>query len=1129
LSTNRLAVFVFSLFLIVFAGQGWAEKDELLVETTQSIQIPEISQIEVRIQELEAVVEPSQESRTALELFRSTLSRLHAIRDDEQTSARFRASIDDAVKQRTSVEKRAKKLRKSLDTKPAIPSANTSLKKLAVLLDTAKANRQMDERELSELEAQEASERLRVEQGGRELTEASRQLDEAELEAKRQEQVVGGVVAEAHQSYALALRQSIIKRIDRLKLERLSNGPRVDLLRASIALAKLELEHASAREQQLSYLIGSKRAAEAELALQATTQAKAKASGKHSLIETSANENEKLGHELSAVIQKSQLSGQQNQRVIYHIRFIQQGLERLRRQLEFEGLDDALGDVLRSRRTELVQSEELLDEGGWVQAELAQSRLAQFRISDERAKLQSDGQLLISLGALRPDTMPDDQWQVLRGDLNALQRDRVQLLDKLLEAYTQNEKLLGDLGLNFQELETQISLYRELLFQNLLWIPSTTPMSPDTLLQIQQGLLKVVGWQEHSSGLEGIYQQMQAHPWKVWLTVLLVIILIGVRGRVVRSLSGMEARVGNVSLDSFTLTWKALGITLILALPWVLIVALFGTELIKSDSHTFGDAVLVGFRRILIVFLVFQALRYLLMPHGLAEVHFRWNRSVSRLFQKHLRWFVPLWMTTVFLVGMTEWLPAEDIHNSIGRSAFLLGVVVIACFLHATLSPWHGVAQHLSSQPASLMNKWGITYLLAMGISAGFFGLAFSGYFYTALRFERLLLLSALSVILGFLVYSFAIRWLLVAERRLALARARAKRQALIDARAVKEAAEAAGEGLPDQLDMEAVNLATINEQTRRLLRLLSVAVTGGLIALIWWDLTPAFSWLNDVVLWQYTAQGSNGDLLAQVSLIDVAIAIIAVVATLVAGKNLPGLLEITLLQAMDLDRGTRYAASNFSRYVIYIGGTLLVLRLVGLGWNDVQWLVAAMGVGLGFGLKEIFANLISGIMILFERPIRIGDTVTIGDISGTVTRIRMRATTITDWDNKELVVPNQSFIVDPLVNWTLSDPITRVVIKLGVAYGSDTEKAHRVMSDVVNAHPDVLSEPNPTVFFVGFGDSSLDFEIRVFVRERMMRMPLTHDLHMALEKALTKEQIEIPFPQRDLHIRSADGLPKQP
>jgi potassium efflux system protein len=191
-----------------------------------------------------------------------------------------------------------------------------------------------------------------------------------------------------------------------------------------------------------------------------------------------------------------------------------------------------------------------------------------------------------------------------------------------------------------------------------------------------------------------------------------------------------------------------------------------------------------------------------------------------------------------------------------------------------------------------------------------------------------------------------------------------------------------------------------------------------------------------------------------------------------------------------------------------------------------VQWLVAAMGVGLGFGLKEIFANFFSGLILLFERPIRIGDTVTIDGLSGTVTKIRIRATTVTDWDNKEQLIPNQNFLVNPLINWTLSDPITRVVLNVGIAYGSDTERALQVMMDVVQANQDVLDEPPPTIFFIEFGESSLDFEVRVFVRDRIRRMPLRHDLHMAINKALAEAGIEIPFPQRDLHLRSiAPGI----
>lgn len=165
---------------------------------------------------------------------------------------------------------------------------------------------------------------------------------------------------------------------------------------------------------------------------------------------------------------------------------------------------------------------------------------------------------------------------------------------------------------------------------------------------------------------------------------------------------------------------------------------------------------------------------------------------------------------------------------------------------------------------------------------------------------------------------------------------------------------------------------------------------------------------------------------------------------------------------------------------------------------------------------------MVSGIILLFERPIRVGDTVTVGDITGKVSRIQIRATTIVDWDQRELVVPNKVFITDKLVNWTLTDPVTRVVIPIGIAYGSDEELAMRIFKQVSEETSLILKTPEPSVFFVGFGESSLDFSLRVYVRNMEDRLPVTDELHRRINRAFKEHNIEIPFPQRDLHIRSS-------
>jgi potassium efflux system protein len=223
------------------------------------------------------------------------------------------------------------------------------------------------------------------------------------------------------------------------------------------------------------------------------------------------------------------------------------------------------------------------------------------------------------------------------------------------------------------------------------------------------------------------------------------------------------------------------------------------------------------------------------------------------------------------------------------------------------------------------------------------------------------------------------------------------------------------------------------------------------------------------------------------------------------------------------MEAGSRFAMIQLINYSLIALTIIMVTSELGWQWSQVQWLVAALSVGLGFGLQEIFANFISGIILLFERPIRIGDTVTVGDVTGTVSRIQIRATTVTDWDRKDLVVPNKNFITDQLVNWTRTDNITRVVINVGIAYGSDTTLAHQIITDILKQHPMVLGDPQPMVFFIGFGDSSLDFEIRLFVKDVINRLPLTHDIHMAIDQAFRKHGIEIPFPQRDVYLHRVE------
>ena len=336
-----------------------------------------------------------------------------------------------------------------------------------------------------------------------------------------------------------------------------------------------------------------------------------------------------------------------------------------------------------------------------------------------------------------------------------------------------------------------------------------------------------------------------------------------------------------------------------------------------------------------------------------------------------------------------------------------------------------------------------------------------------------------------------------------------------------KKPAVIEGAEKPILLEEELIDIPKINAQTVTLLNVFFCVLLAVVFWAIWKNILPAFSFLNDIELWHNKIIVNNKEVYHAITLIHLLLAGVYAFITVVAVQNFSGVNELLIFRRITITTGSRYAVNKITSYTLTTIGFFSVANILGFNWSQVQWLVAALSVGLGFGLQEIFANFVSGIILLFERPIRVGDTVTIGNVTGTVHSIHMRATTLIDSDQKELIVPNKSFITTQLINWTLNDAITRVVIPIGIAYGSDIELAHKVMQEAVCAAPLVLQDPEPSVMLVEFGDSALLFSVRVFVSETINRMPVTHDLHIRLAKALSEHNIEIPFPQRDIHIRS--------
>lgn len=227
-------------------------------------------------------------------------------------------------------------------------------------------------------------------------------------------------------------------------------------------------------------------------------------------------------------------------------------------------------------------------------------------------------------------------------------------------------------------------------------------------------------------------------------------------------------------------------------------------------------------------------------------------------------------------------------------------------------------------------------------------------------------------------------------------------------------------------------------------------------------------------------------------------------------------------LQRFHTEAGVRYAILTLVRYFFLCVAIYLGLVLAGFDLTSLTVLLGALGVGIGFGLQNIIQNFISGLIILFERPIKVGDYVDLGDLSGMIQKISIRSTTICTNDNISVIVPNSEFVSSRVVNWSHGSPEVRMRIPVGVAYGSDVELVKKILLQVAAEEEDVLQNPAPTVFFDAFGDSSLNFELGVWRKTEALRpRRIKSDLNFAINRKFRENSIEIPFPQRDLHIKS--------
>lgn len=930
---------------------------------------------------------------------------------------------------------------------------------------------------------------------------------------------------EALQIYLKTLLDARTVELKMLDIEAISNPARVEWLKAQHQLLNLQKNTLAPVVTAIEGILTERRQQIAQDAQDALSQAEKDLAGKHAVIQAITRENIQYSRDLQTVTEKIDSYNEQKTKIDAQAADIEADFKNAEKKISLAGLSPALGKILREQRRNLLTQIQLTLESETVQDETALTSLEQFKVEDHLKKLADiDAELRQIMDTQVVDSqLPDEQRMMIQAELRLLMNNQKDLLNKLYLADTTYLRALGDFDFARQQMNTQANKFAVYLDQRLLWVRSSAPIDLNFIAELYhstQWLLSPLNWMR---AVKDTLKSIVKWPFLAFIALASLAGLLLCRQWLVLQLSVISNKVERISTDNFYHTLKALAYTLLLILPLPLSCYYLGwflTHNIQVDA--ISKAIGTGLQSASIPLFFLQFFYRLFAPSGIACKHFQWQQSSTGLLRRQIAWLRFVAVPAVFIINSTGISKVSAHSDSLGRLALIISMAAMAVFLRRILNPRGGLLQHLiDTNPdgwlARLRYAW---YPAAITMPLIIIGFAVAGYYLSALELQQKLIITLRLIFLAMLIHALVFRWLTLVNRQLAIANARQKRKAA--ALSEKQHAVIGGEDPVLPVDEQLIDIPKINAQT---INLLNVFIGLGLIigfSVIWKNILPAFSFLEHIVLWQHQVNINSQESYEPITLTNLMLAGLYVFITIVSTRNFSGIMELLVFRRLAIETGGRYAVNQLASYILFSIGFISVAHELGGSWSQVQWLVAALSVGLGFGLQEIFANLVSGIILLFERPIRVGDTVTIGDITGKVSRIQMRATTIMDWDQKELIVPNKTFITSQLVNWTLSDAITRVVIPVSIAYGSDIELAHQVMLDTVQTTPLVLTEPEPCVLFVGFGDSALSFSVRVYVSELSHRLQVAHDLHVRLLQALRTHHIEIPFPQRDVHIRSA-------
>ncbi|NUF26612.1 potassium efflux system protein [Gilliamella bombicola] len=805
-------------------------------------------------------------------------------------------------------------------------------------------------------------------------------------------------------------------------------------------------------------------------------------------------------------LQKNHLTSIVNEQnnITTQISHVQNTLATLDEQGEWLSFSTALGETLRQQLLRLPEK--------------PKSQALDAEIAEEKAQQLNYNNILISL----------DDYPILTSPLNTLKeatqyrrllREQTELLKTLISGSDTTILELTKLKIANKQLTNAIDEVNDAAHRYFFWVADVNPISLSYPLDLAKDVIYVIFSIDTLSQLYNASIEVLSAPKPLFLIILSLLFVFThfkMRTKYNTFLTKSANRVGKVTQDSYSLTLKVVICSLIMALPVPILWAVFGYALQINWDYPVAYALGYGVNAAAPILWVFIISAHFASSNGLFISHFGWSERSVRSAMKYYQLSIWLVIPLVMIVMSFDEYNNRQFAATIGRTAF-----IFLCFALVFMTN----AIHRAGVPLYIDKKGSGDNLLShilwfILLSAPWLAIiaACLGYLSTA---QVLLGRLEASVIIWFallVIYFMIRRWMWIQKRRIEFERTKQRR---LERMQRAKSQEEDINSLNDSVDEPVIDLDAISAQSLHLVRSIIMMIALISMILLWSELHSAFAFMNNIKLWGTSAIVNGTEIEQYITLGAVCIAILVMTITVQLVKNLPALLELGILQHLDLTPGTGYAISTVSKYIILMIGCMIAFSFIGIDWSKIQWLIAALGVGLGFGLQEIFANFISGLIILFEKPVRIGDTVTIRDLTGNITKINTRAITIVDWDRKEIVMPNKAFITEQLVNWSLSDSITRIVLTIPATIDADSELVIKLLLQASDECEYVLKDPEPQVYLVDIQEGIQLFELRVFAAEMGHRMQLRSTIHQLILDAYRCHNLTLPFPPLQTNLEA--------